>query len=73
MKTPIKLEDFQRGDISIECSSQEQVDAVAKWVGVGTDKWTNKFKYADYFQGTVFTWGAPNPYNYKFADVELID
>jgi len=73
MKTPIKLEDFQRESISIECDSQEQVDAIAKWAGVKGDKWTVIHIYADYTLGALFTWAAPSIYNYKFSEVELID
>lgn len=73
MKTPIKLEDFQRESISIECDSQEQVDAIAKWAGVKGDKWTIGCRYADYTNDSVWTWRVPNLYNYKFSEVELID
>jgi hypothetical protein len=76
MKTPIKLEDFQRGNISIECSSQKQVDKIADWAGVDTDNLVApEFVYAYYSHLfiSVMVGYKPEEFNYKFADVELID
>lgn len=75
MKKAIKLEDFEKGDISIECENQEQVYVIGEWSGmsvIGPGDWTGKFKYVFEFCFTVFTWDKPRKFNYKFSEVELI-
>lgn len=70
--TKIKLEDFQRGNISIECDNKQQANFVAKWAGKINPLWTIRHKYVDYSFGSVYSWPKPNLRNYKFSEVELL-
>lgn len=71
-KIQITLEEFKRGNISIKCSSQKQVDAIADWAKGRCASWNKMFPFVSYIGPDLLTWPNSEDYNYKYKEVELV-